>query len=143
MTATLVDINVVFAILVAGHAHHQPAWRWWERQLDDSVGLCLLTRLGVLRLLTNSKAMAGSAVAPEKALESWEMFSNDPRCVWKDPDLRHESYFQNFVTGRQASPNLWTDAWLAALAESQHLRLASFDGDFRSFGLKDFDHLQP
>lgn len=142
MTATLVDVNVVFAILVVGHAHHQPAWRWWERQLDDSVVSCLLTRLGVLRLLTNSNAMAGSPVTPEKALESWDLFSNDPRCTWKDPDSRHEAPFRSFVAGRQASPNLWTDAWLAALAESQRLRLASFDGDFHSFRLKDFDHLR-
>jgi predicted nucleic acid-binding protein len=36
---TLIDVNVVFAILVERHAHHSIAWKWWDMQLVGSVGL--------------------------------------------------------------------------------------------------------
>ena len=58
----LADVNVVFALLVAGHEHHARAWRWWQSRPDASVAWCLPIRLGTLRLLTNAVAMevAGS-----------------------------------------------------------------------------------
>lgn len=46
-----------------------------------------------------------------------------------------ERYFRENVTGRMPSPNLWTDAWIAALAESSGLQGVSFDRDFRRFKL--------
>lgn len=140
---TLADVNVLFATVVAGHLHHPVAWQWWERSADHSVALCWPTRLAVLRLLTNPKAMDGRAVSPEAALAAWDALALDPRTFWCDPTSGHELIFRRYVAGRQASPNLWTDAWLAAHAESQGFRLASFDGGFRAFGLSDFEHLQP
>ena len=41
-----------------------------------------------------------------------------------------------------ATPNLWTDAWLAATAESQGVGLTSFDTGFRSFALRNFELLK-
>ncbi len=38
-------------------------------------------------------------------------------------------------------PRLWTDAWLAASAESAGLRLVSFDADFARFPLTKRLHL--
>jgi len=37
--------------------------------------------------------------------------------------------------GRSALPNLWTDAWLAALSESLAIGLSTFDTGFQSFSL--------
>ncbi|HEY1050035.1 MAG TPA: hypothetical protein VGE39_09785, partial [Prosthecobacter sp.] len=62
---------------------------------------------------------------------------------WSEPGASHELYFRSFVVRRQPSSNLWSDAWLAAHAESQGWRLTSFDSDFRSFTLTDFEHLKP
>lgn len=137
------DVNVLFALLVAGHPHHTVAWRWWQGCADNSVALCWPTRLGVLRLLTNTKAMGGHPVVPEAALAAWEALAIDPRTFWSDPVSAHESIFRGYVSGRHPSPNLWNDAWLAAHAESLGFRLSSFDSDFRSFGLTDFEHLKP
>lgn len=140
---TLADVNVLFALLVAGHPHHLPAWQWWQRQPDGNVGLCWLTRMAVLRLLTNTKAMGGQPVVPKAALVAWDTLSADPRCQWLDADAAQEPFLRRFVTGRQASPNLWSDAWLAALAQSKGWQLTSFDSDFRSFPLLQFEHLKP
>ena len=140
---TLADVNVLFATVVAGHLHHTVAWQWWERCADHSVALCWPTRLAVLRLLSNPKAMDNRAVSPGAALAAWDSLALDPRTFWCDPTSGHEAIFRRYVAGRQASPNLWTDAWLAAHAESQGLRLTSFDAGFRAFGLADFEHLKP
>ena len=139
----LVDINVVFSLLVKNHIHHPISWRWWESRSDHSVGMCLLCRMGILRLLTNAKAMSGNAISPEAALEAWDEFSVDPRTLWVDvPERSHEMYFRRYVTGRKPTPNLWTDAWLAALAEAMAIGLTSFDSGFKQFQLKDFELLR-
>jgi len=49
----------------------------------------------------------------------------------------HESCFVSLVSSREPSPNLWTDAWLAALALSLDYEFTTFDRGFKSFrGLK-------
>jgi toxin-antitoxin system PIN domain toxin len=134
----IADANVLFPLLVGGHGVHAPAWRWWEQQPDGSVGLCLLTRLAVLRLLTNRTAMNGLPISPTAALAAWEQLSGDPRTVSIEAEpVSHEGRFIRLVAGREPTPNLWTDAWLAALAQSLDYDLTTFDRGFRSFeGLK-------
>lgn len=140
---TLVDVNVVFAILVENHTHHSAAWRWWQKKDDESVGLTLPVRLGILRLLSSKAAMEGSPVTPDEALAAWDSFEQDARTFWlPGPDRAHELHFRRIVAGRTASPNLWTDAWLAAMSEAFVIRLASFDGGFRSLGIRDFELLK-
>jgi toxin-antitoxin system PIN domain toxin len=140
---SLVDVNVVFALLVERHVHHGVAWKWWKKREEESVGLCLPVRLGVLRLLTNTRAMEGSPISPLEALEAWDRFEEDPRTFWvPDQGRAHELAFRRFVDGRESTPNLWTDAWLAALAESAEIGITSFDSGFRTFDLKHFDYLK-
>jgi predicted nucleic acid-binding protein len=87
----IADANVLFPLLVQGHAAYETAKKWWDEQPDGTVGTCLITRLAVLCLLTN----------------------------------------------REPTPNLWADAWLAALAMSLEYELTAFDRGFKSFrGLK-------
>ena len=139
---TVADVNVLFAILVAGHTHHAVAWDWWEQQAPASVILCWPTRLGVLRLLTNTIAMRAHPVQPETALSAWEALAADARAAWSEPIAGHELYFRRYVSGRKPAPNLWNDAWLAAHAESLGVGLTSFDRDFRAFELTAFAHLK-
>jgi len=140
---TLVDINVVFALLVEAHVHHPAAMAWWSGRADESVGLCLPVRLGVLRLLTNPRAMNDDPVNPDTALSAWDAFARDPRTVELEiPALAHEEHFRDFVQSRQPSPNLWTDAWLGALAASLQIALTSFDAGFQAYPLDRFERLQ-
>ena len=142
MTA-IADINVLLPILVEGHTFHPAAWRWWQGRADASVGLCLPTQLGVLRMLTNAKVMGGDPVTPSQALAAWNALAADPRCVWLDTEPGQDAFLSRFVANRRPSPNLWTDAWLSALAAIKGVGLTSFDADFRSFNLPDFEHLKP
>lgn len=139
----LADINVVFALLVEGHQHHSRAWNWWQRRSDASVAWTLPVRLGILRLLTDSSAMEGSPLDCGAALDAWEAFRRDPRTIELGPTgAAHESAFRRYVQHRRPTPNLWTDAWLAASAESEGVGLSSFDAGFREFKLRDFELLK-
>ena len=139
----LADINLVFALLVEGHEHHRRAWRWWQRRPDASVAWCLPVRLGILRLLTNAVVMEGEPLACAAALDAWDKFKRDPRTMELGPvGAAHERALRQFVQDRRPTPNLWTDAWLAALAESEGIGLSSFDAGFREFKLRDFELLK-
>jgi len=129
------DANVLFPLLIDRHVAYEPARRWWEKRSDDSVGLCLLTRMAVLRLLTNRLAMNGAPpTTPELALSAWQALAADARSVFVDvAPAAHEKVFASMVAGRQPTPNLWTDAWLAALARSLDHELVTFDPGFKSF----------
>ncbi len=139
----LVDVNVVFALLVERHMHHPAAWRWWQEREPGEVALCLPVRLGVLRLLTNTRAMEDAPVGPEEALSAWDALEADGRTCPLDHTSMPtaEAFFRRNVDGRTPSPNLWTDALLAAWAEASNIRLASFDGGFRAFPSLDFEWL--
>ena len=138
---TLIDVNVLFAIVVESHIHHETAWSWWEKQAVSSVGLCLPIRLGLLRLLTHSKAMENEPVNPDEALAAWDAIEADER-TFPIGDPTSEVCFRRNVTGRRPSANLWTDALLAAWAEAANCKLTSFDGGFRSFPSLEFEWLQ-
>jgi toxin-antitoxin system PIN domain toxin len=134
----IADANVLFPLLVQGHVANETAKRWWDEQPDGTVGTCLLTRLAVLRLLTNRVAMNGNPVGPDEALDAWRRLSSDPRSFHIDAaPAEHESRFVSLVSSREPTPNLWTDAWLAALAMSLDYEITTFDRGFKSFrGLK-------
>jgi toxin-antitoxin system PIN domain toxin len=134
----IADANVLFPLLVQGHAAHDIARRWWEEQSDGTVGTCLLTRLAVLRLLTNKIAMNGIPVTPDEAVRVWRQLQSDPRSLQIEAEpIDHESRFVALISGREPTPNLWTDAWLAALTLSLDYEMTTFDRGFKSFrGLK-------
>jgi toxin-antitoxin system PIN domain toxin len=134
----IADANVLFPLLVQGHVAHDVARTWWHEQPDASVGTCLLTRIAVLRLLTNRVAMNGNPIKPRDALKAWQQLAADPRSVQVSVEPEsHEPHFAAFVVGREPTPNLWTDAWLAALALALDYEMTTFDRGFRSFrGLK-------
>ncbi len=95
----IADANVLFPLLVQGHAAHEVARAWWYEQPDTTVGTCLLTRLVVLRLLTNRVAMNGAPVSPHDALKAWHKLSDDPRSFHIDAEpTDHESRFVSLLS---------------------------------------------
>jgi predicted nucleic acid-binding protein len=54
---SLPDVNVLPATTAAGHTHHASAHEWFETREPASVGICHVTQMGLLRLLTNPKVL--------------------------------------------------------------------------------------
>ncbi|MGH8538959.1 MAG: TA system VapC family ribonuclease toxin [Stenotrophobium sp.] len=130
----IADANVLLPLLSSDHPHHAPALAWWDEQGDGEVGLCLPVRMGLLRLLSNRKVMGESVQRPEAAWSAVEALAIQPCVVTIDSvPAGHALNWRRNVAGREPTPDLWTDAWLAALAQSLDSEMVTFDRGFRQF----------
>ncbi|MES2228982.1 MAG: TA system VapC family ribonuclease toxin [Pseudomonadota bacterium] len=133
--ASLVDVNVLLPALLPQHPAHDAAHTWLLQRSDDAVAYWAWpTQLGVLRLLSQPRVMGSAALAPERALQTWDALvqATGLQEIATTPSA-HARHLRALVAGRAASPNLWTDAWLAALALSLDCEMVSFDRGFQSF----------
>ena len=129
----LVDVNVVFPLLVSRHQHRDTAVEWFDSTSLAEVVLPRLTRLGALRLLTTAQVMGRDVLSPKAAVMALEILEADDRIVLlHEPDGLDEP-LKKLVNTCAATPNLWTDAYLAAFASTAELKLASFDRGFLKF----------
>jgi hypothetical protein len=127
------DVNVWIALTVAEHTHHKAATNWYNSAEWDALVFSRLTQMGFLRLLTNEHVMGKRAASSPGA---WKIMDN----LLRNPDIRFaaepagiESVWREFSESPQSSPNLWTDAWLAAFALTTGFRLVTFDRGFSRY----------
>jgi toxin-antitoxin system PIN domain toxin len=130
----IADANVLLPLLTEGHAHREPANVWWEACDDADVGLSLLVRMALLRLLTNSRVMGSGTLRPSQAWGAVQCLIDDPRVtVVEQIPAAHAKLWYDNIARREPTPDLWTDAWLAALAQAHDCEMVTFDRGFRSF----------
>lgn len=130
----IADANLLLPLLTEGHAHRGPAVQWWESCDDGTVGLCLPVRMALLRLLTNVRVMGSGTLRPEQAWDAVGVLLDDPRISLVDQlPQTHAKHWRANIAKREPTPDLWTDAWLAALAQSSDCEMVTFDRGFRSF----------
>jgi len=131
---SIADVNVFLPLLIRAHPAHGAAFDWFEAQPNAGVGWALPVKLGVLRLLCNSRVMGSDALAPTAALDVWTALAANPRLgeVNRLP-TDHEACLRRLLADRDPSPNIWTDAWLAALAMCLSCEMVTFDRGFRAF----------
>ena len=114
--SVLLDANVLIALVVEDHVHHDPAEEWFT----GAAGLfatCPITQGSLVRLLVRQGASADQAIQVITSLASREGHE-----FWAD-DLAYDEVAMTGVIGhRQVS-----DAYLAALARRRGARLATFD----------------
>lgn len=130
----IADANVLLPVLTEGHAHRGPAVEWWEGCDDGTVGLSLPVRMALLRLLTNVRVMGTGTLRPEGAWNAVGNLLDDPRISLVDQvPQTHAKHWRANIAKREPTPDLWADAWLAALAQSTDCEMVTFDRGFRSF----------
>ncbi len=133
----IIDANVVLPLLCAGHPLEKAAWSWFDARAAGTVGWCLPVRLATLRHLSNNYIMGSSLLRPEEALDAWGALARDERMFEiPAPPAELEAYLRANVAGREPTPKLWTDAWLAALAESLGHEMVTCDRGFARFHLE-------
>lgn len=135
---SIADVNVLLPLLVPAHPSHRAARDWLAEQPEAAVGWCVLTQLGVLRLLSNTRVASTSALSPTAALSVWgQLVLSAPFSEVDKTPGNHAEILRRITADRAPSVSLWTDAWLAALAQSLECEMVTFDRGFRSFkGLK-------
>ncbi len=134
----LCDSNVWLALALSRHVHHAAARGWFDSVAEPaSVLFCRATQQTLLRLLTNAAVLAPYGNPPLTNRQAWDAyraFLADDRVAFEPrepPGL--EAQWQRFALRATASPKLWMDAYLAALAQSGGHRMVTTDAAFRQF----------
>jgi len=113
---TLVDGNILIALLVPDHIHHDVAEAWFTH-FGDSFATCPTTQGAAMRLLIRSGHTSSDAQALLVAL------INDPRHDFWPDEISYQAVRLDGVLGHRQV----TDAYLAQLARFNRGRLATFD----------------
>ncbi len=113
---TLLDSNVLIALAVREHVHHDAAIAWLISN-DGLVATCPITQGALIRMLLRR------GVRPDQALNQLGIIAAQPRHeFWPD----HVPFTDVALTGVIGHRQV-TDAYLAQLARSHEGRLATFD----------------
>ena len=122
---SLLDINVLIALMDADHSFHERAHAWWSEE-NPAWASCPLTENGLVRIMsaaTYSKIQRFRAVA---LIAQFQTFvANTKHAFWSDAiSLRDGARFDH---NRILSPGHLTDFYLLALAVENGGRLVTFD----------------
>ena len=132
----LADVNVWLATLVQQHPHHQSALDWWRHDVlpgAHEVLFCRVTQLGLLRLLSNEIVMGASRRTPREAWRDYDsLLAQRPVGYLSEPD-GVDRILRSHTLDEDASASLWTDAYLASVAQTADVSLATFDRGFSRF----------
>ncbi|MCV7281736.1 PIN domain-containing protein [Mycolicibacterium flavescens] len=113
---TLLDANVLIALVVADHVHHDRAVEWLAAG-DFAFATCPITEGSLTRFLVRAGQPVTAAREVIKTLAAAERHA-----FWPD-SLSYSDLDPTGVVGHRQV----TDAYLAALARSRKGQLATFD----------------
>jgi uncharacterized protein len=113
---TLLDANVLIALLIDDHVHHEAATTWFADRMD-SFATCPITQGSLVRMLLRNGQTAQTAAALLTDLAA------GPEHRFWAGDLSYDAVpFDGVIGHRQV-----TDAYLAQLARIHDGRIATFD----------------
>ena len=131
MTTSLPDVNILLALVAEGHTHHKSAREWFRAQANDSVAVCRVTQMGLLRLLTNPKVLPPGVCSIHRAWEISNEMRADKRVLFDSEPPNIEAAWMAMMQHPAARSSSWTDAYLAAFAQQREYKMVTFDRDFR------------
>lgn len=112
----LLDANVLIALAVPSHVHHERADRWLS-SAETQYATCPITQSALMRLIVREDG------APERGVDLLAAIAQDPRHdFWPDQLPFTAVNWAGTIGHRQV-----TDAYLAELARAHHSRLVTFD----------------
>jgi hypothetical protein len=115
----LLDANVLIALVVTDHVHHESAEIWFEKY-QGRFATCPITEGSLIRLLIREGYSATSAQSVIAAI------AQDARHEFWLDDLSYQTVSLRDVIGHRQV----TDAYLAELARTRDSRVVSFDEGF-------------
>jgi toxin-antitoxin system PIN domain toxin len=121
---SLLDVNVVVALLDRDHIHHLLARSWLEREIGQGWASCAITQNGVIRVLSTPRYP--NAVTTAEAADLLASATRESHHLYwpcdlslVDPQVVDRSYLHG--------PRQITDVYLLALATSKGGRFVTFD----------------
>jgi uncharacterized protein len=122
----LVDVGVWVAGAWRRHTHNAIAERWLNAQ-DESLALCRIAQMGLLRLLSNPVVLGKDTLTRREAWLIVDDIRSDERVVWVDEPTELDGVWRAISARRETSHKLWTDDYLAAFAQTTGASLATLD----------------
>ena len=121
---SLLDVNVLIALLQPDHAHHGVAHRWWSAQRSEGWASCPLTQNGFVRIVSQPKYPKPLSIISALDLLEEEIAGTD-HAFWPDDISLLDA--RRIDRARILGPKQLTDVYLLALAVKNGGRLATFD----------------
>lgn len=120
----LLDVNVLIALLDAGHVHHRTAMTWLECEIEHGWASCPLTQNGCVRSMAQP-AYPGAFTPAEVAARLGEAVADPSHEFWPaDASLLDAGLFDwSRVLGHRQV----TDIYLLQLAVQRGGRFVTFD----------------
>lgn len=129
--STLLDVNLLIALVHEAHVHHAAAQRWMSLRRRERWASCAATQLGFLRLAAMAQ-IGGPDASPARALQLLETMAADPRHdYW--PDAPPPLDLQTIRSAALVGHRQFTDAWLLGLAVARGGVVATLDRGLQSF----------
>ena len=108
---SLPDVNVLLALLAEGHIHHTEARDWFSMKPQDSVAICRVTQMGLLRLLTNPRVLPAGAHSIQRAWDICAEVVADRRVFFESEPTGLEATWQFLMQYSPRSPGSTTTSW--------------------------------
>jgi toxin-antitoxin system PIN domain toxin len=125
-TVTLLDVNVLIALVDPLHVHHELCHHWFSTRGSAPWASCAITQNGVLRILGNARYpnSPGSTAVVSRILQALVMHPQHQ--FWESsPSLLSLAHVEPLAL---LDPAQITDTYLLALAIHHGGRLATLDG---------------
>jgi len=125
VSAILLDVNVLIALLWPPHEAHARAQRWFAKNADQGWATCAMTQAGFVRIVSNP-VFSRRVVSPRDALEVLRGSLKHPAHRFWTEDIGVTEALAHFgprLLGHQQI----TDAYLLGLAIHKKARLATLD----------------
>jgi len=123
----LPDVNVWIAFAWQGHVHHEIVKPWFATLEPGQAAFCRVTQMGFLRLITNARVMGRELLSQRNAWKIYDDLARDRRVTFANESADVEPVWKRYTQSRFTGTNIWTDAYLAALASVQGMRLVTLD----------------
>lgn len=120
----LLDVNVLIALLDAGHIHHVLAMSWLEREIGRGWASCPITQNGCVRIMSQPN-YPGALPAAQVAARLAEASASVEHEFWPASVSLLEAGM--FDWSRILGHRQVTDAYLLSLAVRHGGRLVTFD----------------
>ncbi|MEA3410174.1 MAG: TA system VapC family ribonuclease toxin [Pseudomonadota bacterium] len=126
MSAYLLDVNVLIALLDPAHINHEAAHHWFARIRKQNWATCPITENAVTRILSNPGYPSINWM-PNEVMDHLDGFLTEEQghIFWEDSiSLQDESLFdRSMIRGHKQL----TDIYLLGLAVRHQGKLATFD----------------
>jgi toxin-antitoxin system PIN domain toxin len=124
VTRSLLDVNVLLALLDSDHVDHTRAWSWWDAAGGDGWASCAITENGFVRIL--SQPRYPSPVPPAQAVSLLVAAASGGDHVFWPCDISVLDS-DRMDANRLHGARQLTDAYLLALAVAHGGQFVTFD----------------